>query len=289
MRKLLAFFVALFFSGVAQLSLAQTELTIASGSKYVALGSSFGAGPGVGERASDSPSLCQQSGSNYAHLLAATRHLQLVDRTCGGATTADILSRSQFGLPPQVTDVDDQTRLVTITIGGNDIGYIANLWAESCALAPQDVPAAWQPYICKGKPDAFVQAGLAALPERMREVALAIRLRAPQAKIIFVTYAGIVPTEGSCNAKAPLTQQEQDASLLLAQKLVAMTTAAALEQHASVIYADILSQGHDVCSADPWVFPFTFPPELHSFAPVGYHPNAAAMQAIADALDRMLH
>ena len=37
---------------------------------YVALGSSFGAGPGIFPREARSPLLCAQSQGNYAHLIA---------------------------------------------------------------------------------------------------------------------------------------------------------------------------------------------------------------------------
>jgi hypothetical protein len=42
-----------------------------------------------------------------------------------------------------------------------------------------------------------------------------------------------------------------------------------------------------VCSADPWVFGLQFPKNPSIYGPVAYHPNAEAMQAIADQLDRI--
>lgn len=61
------------------------------GAEYVALGSSFAAGPGVGERAPGSPSLCMRSASNYPQLFAALRGLDVTDVTCAGATIQNLI------------------------------------------------------------------------------------------------------------------------------------------------------------------------------------------------------
>lgn len=66
---------------------------ISPGSTYVALGSSFAAGPGI------KPVLhkaAQRSGRNYAHLVAEALELHLVDVTYSGATTAHILPRGRM-------------------------------------------------------------------------------------------------------------------------------------------------------------------------------------------------
>jgi hypothetical protein len=258
------------------------------GSKYVALGSSFASGPGVAEQASDSAPSCMQSSSNYPHLLAARRGLQLTDRTCSGAKTADLLTDHQNGLPPQITAVNSQTRLVTITIGGNDLRYIGNLYGESCQNAPERVPGRLKPGICEVTSDATVQTALAVLPQHMHDIVAAVRERSPSAVIVFVNYVGILPPAGTCTERAPLTEQEIRNARLLAAKLVEITSAVAGQEHTKLLDADKLSQGHDVCSSDPWIFPFTFPSTPATFAPAIYHPNLKAMQGIAEALDQLL-
>ena len=59
--------------------------------RYVALGSSMAAGPGIAPRAPGSPRLALRSARNYPHLLAADLGLDLVDVTYSGATTAHVL------------------------------------------------------------------------------------------------------------------------------------------------------------------------------------------------------
>src|SRR5258705_2776133 len=78
----------------------QGNANAADDSEYVALGSSFGAGPGVATRAPNSPLACMRSADNYAHILARVRHLTFTDMTCIGATTKDVLEGGQDSLGP---------------------------------------------------------------------------------------------------------------------------------------------------------------------------------------------
>ena len=74
--------------------------------RYVALGSSMAAGPGITPRANGAPWPAGRSARNYPHLVAAQLGLDLVDVTYSGATTAHVLRDRQFGAPPQVEALD---------------------------------------------------------------------------------------------------------------------------------------------------------------------------------------
>ena len=70
--------------------------------QYVALGSSFAAGIGLGERAPGSPRICMQSINGYPQQLARLLGLSLVDVSCSGAATKHVLRvelRIQSSLP----------------------------------------------------------------------------------------------------------------------------------------------------------------------------------------------
>jgi lysophospholipase L1-like esterase len=97
---------------------------IPAGSRYVAIGSSFAAGPGIAVRASASQRRAGRSAGNYAHLVVRALGLDLHDVTYSGATTSDILTPSAAGQPAQLEAVTPDTRLVTITAGGNDVGFL---------------------------------------------------------------------------------------------------------------------------------------------------------------------
>ena len=108
---------------------------IPAGSHYVAMGSSFAAGPGLTPRAPGSPRRAGRSAANYAHLVAAALGLELHDVTYSGATTGDILGLSAPGQPAQLDAVTPATRLVTITAGGNDVGFLPRRGASASACA----------------------------------------------------------------------------------------------------------------------------------------------------------
>jgi len=86
----------------------------------VALGSSFGAGPGVIAVDPNAPIMCNRSVMNYAHLVAAKRHLNLTDMTCSGATAVNVLQGGQYFQGPQIDALRSDTKLVMVTVGGND-------------------------------------------------------------------------------------------------------------------------------------------------------------------------
>jgi len=246
-----------------------------SGGRYVAMGSSFAAGPGVGVSADQPSTRCARSAQNYAHVAATRLGLTLVDVSCSGARTAHITG-AWNEVAPQIDAVTADTVLVTMTIGGNDLGYIGNLGAASCAAAaltacpPVDPPS---------------PARYAALDRAMREVIAAVHARAPKARIIMVEYPRVLPDEGGC-ARAPLSSADAALARATAAKLAEITAQAAAAEGAGVLHASELSLGHDACAAQPWMNGFLT--DTGARAPVAYHPNAAGMAAIGDALVKML-
>src|ERR1700743_3071779 len=64
--------------------------------EYVALGSSFASGPGITTQVPGSSYPCGRSVDNYAHQLARKEHMSLVDMTCNGATSENILRHGKF-------------------------------------------------------------------------------------------------------------------------------------------------------------------------------------------------
>jgi lysophospholipase L1-like esterase len=286
---------ALFVAALAALAPAlrsQTTLapapSAAPTAQYVAMGSSIAAGPGVGTRDPGSPVLCARSSSNYAHLFAAKRGLTLKDVTCSGATTAGILTGQRM-LPPQLDAAGPQTQLVTISVGGNDVQLAGNLFTWSCANAPGKIPGAWRPWICRDEtPQSKIEEEFGELEAHMRAIVDGIHQRAPHARVVFVDYVTLLPASGSCPDRLPLTDAQLAEGRATENRLAAITAKVAHETGSDLLRASALSAGHDVCAADPWIFPVEFPPHLTDFAPLAYHPNAEAMQAIAAALDKLV-
>jgi hypothetical protein len=252
---------------LASFAAATSAAEVGAGAQYVAMGSSFAAGPGVAERAVGAPPLCAQSSSNYAHLLAAKRGLTLDDVSCSGSVTANILTKPQMGTPPEVEAVGPTTQLVTLTIGGNDVGYLGELARRSCLDDPARTPANWRPLVCRPTALMDVERGFAALPGRLQAVVSAIKARSPQATIVFVDYVTILPAKGACPARSPLTEAQIAGFNTVAARLAAITSDVARSDGSVLIKASSISTGHDMCANDPWVFPYAFPATAQAFGP----------------------
>jgi lysophospholipase L1-like esterase len=251
--------------------------------EYVALGSSFAAGPGDGQRSPESLDLCEQSDGNYPHLLARRYGLSLKDVTCSGATTGDVLEGGQWFQAAQVNAVQPGTKLVTVTVGGNDISYIGSLTAWACTNDPATVPRLVRALgMCRMPDQGKVEQALRELPGQLREIATEIHRRAPAAHILFIDYTTVLPDAGTC-ARLPLKGWQADRGRYLADRLREETTQIALETHSKLLRASEITHGHDVCSSDPWVYGFQFPPSPFAFGPVPFHPTKKAMQAVANA------
>src|SRR5436309_2927797 len=106
--------------------------TPALADSYVSLGDSYVAGPFI-PLPTPQPWGCLKSDHNYAHLAAPRLGLDLRDPSCTGAETGDMTQTpgvSPGPNPPQFDALAADTTLVTLGIGGNDIGFASI--AEDC-------------------------------------------------------------------------------------------------------------------------------------------------------------
>jgi lysophospholipase L1-like esterase len=251
-------------------------MPIPARSRYVAMGSSFAAGPGLPSRVPGSPRRAGRSTGNYAHLVARALGLDLHDVTFSGATTSDILRPPAAGRAAQLDAVTPETSLVTITAGGNDVGYLPRLTLASVPWPLRVLPPVTARVGALGEASAtderFEQLGrnLAAIAGRLRD-------RAPACRVLVVDYLSILPPDGP--APAPPPPAEITAwGRVIAARLAAVTQAAAATAGWTYIAASAASAGHHAWSAAPWTRRFHL--SLRGGAP--YHPSAAGMAAVAE-------
>lgn len=269
-----------FWGSLAFLALATSPamakpVPLPEGARYVALGSSFAAGPGVGPNTPGTPDRCGRGTLNYPNLLAKQLKLSLVDATCSGATTQHVLGPWNE-VPPQIESVTADTRLVTITIGGNDVNFVGNVFAAACELME--------------KPDARCQkwrdiseAEWQADEARMRQIVHNVRERAPTARIVLVDYITVLPPKGPC-AAVPITNERLKQSQSAAKRLSQLTARAARAEGAEVFRFSAMSKSHAPCAAKPWSNGLTAP--AGDGIPV--HPNRAGHVAAAIGLTKFL-
>jgi lysophospholipase L1-like esterase len=241
-------------------------------SRYVALGSSMAAGPGIRPTAPGAPFGSGRSARNYAHLVAERLGLDLVDVTFSGATTANVLTERQRGAPPQIEALDGTEEVVTITIGGNDVGYVPLLMGASLPGLARRLPAIRELL----DRDARIKA-LDGIGAALRAVGTAVRQRAPQARVMFVDYLTLLPAAGV--PAAPLSAEHAELGRLIATRLEEATAEAAEATGCAVVRAGQASRDHHAWSLDPWTVAAGWP---LPWRPVPFHPNAVGMRAVAD-------
>ncbi len=283
--KSIGFGLVTILLGIGSAGAAAPKPNLPAGSIYVSLGSSFAAGPGITSLAADSPARCGQSNDNYPRQLAKALDLTLVDRSCGGATTVDVLQSGPLGQPPQVDGLTPETRLVTVTIGGNDIRYMADLAAGVCRSHPEVLAEAARARACATAVDFVLDRAFAKTADNLRAIAIEVRRRSKHARLVFVDYVTVLPPGPPC---AALMVSDADAEELRgrAARLARLTETVAKEFGADLIKASELTRNHDACAADPWTAGFV---RVSSpWGPVSFHPRLPAMSAIATALEKKL-
>ncbi len=276
MRLALPLLAALACAGCAT-----TQSADMAGAHYVALGSSFAAGAGIGPLQEGSPQRCGRTQNNYATLLASELRLDLTDASCGGARTEHLLGPWDE-LPAQIDAVTAETRLVTITVGGNDLDYMGLLFSASCDPA-EGMVFDGERTECPPRVRLPSDQAYSATGERLGDLAREIRNRAPDAIIVFVQYVTLVP-EKAC-AAIPIDYTAQAEARELAARLADITAQAAERNDALVLPAQQLSANQTACDTESWSRGFPANPQIPG-AP--WHPTALGHAEIAAELAELL-
>lgn len=257
-----------------------------------ALGSSFAGGPGL-EPVADAAAL--RSERNYAHLVASTLGASLVDVTASGATTETILHTAQrvrgHRFPPQIEAVDPRLDLdlVTITAGGNDLGYLGSMLRAGIAnrLTGRWLTAPLGRRLRGGGASPVGVDQAEATADRLVAVVEAVAVRAPQARILLVDYLTVFGPGTLPSDMVPFTQDELSLFRGTAAALAGAFRAAQRRSKAELVPVSELSESHALDAAEPWVNGLFLRPPFSRFAS-SLHPNAAGMQAVSEAVLRHL-
>ncbi len=250
---------------------------LSAGTQYVALGSSFAAGAGIGPPQLGAPVRCQRTTNNYASLLAQRFKLQLTDASCSGAKTTHLLGQWNE-LPAQLDSVTDSTRLVTVTVGGNDLDYMGALFGGSCRAG-----VAFRPGPCAAvvRPSA---AQYERLEAELNSIAEEIARHAPGARLVFVQYVTVVP-QTLCAVTA-ITPNDAAIGRTIGRRLAQITARVAAANGALLLAADRASRKHSPCAKEPWSHGFHAGYDAQQGAP--WHPTPAGHAAIAEQLAALL-
>jgi lysophospholipase L1-like esterase len=265
---------------VAVLGLAIAPAGASAQQRWVGLGDSFAAGPLIPSQTLN-PLGCLRSTRNFARLAAASTGSTLTDVSCSGARTTHMTASQSTDAgtnPPQFNALTTATNVVSVQIGGNDIGFSEIL--QSCATANPFGKPCQQRYIVNGVDQ--LRARIAATASKIDAVLTGIRSASPGARIVVVNYAAIVPHTGSgCWPQVPLAWADvpyvrgihEGLNAMLAQRVAARN-----DPNIRVVDTYGASVGRDACRSTltRWVEPLV---PGNTAAP--FHPNARGMAAFA--------
>lgn len=220
---------------------------------YDALGDSYGSGFGVPPY-----SECGRSDAAYAVQIDGRKRIDLDDFVaCAGATTATLRAS-------QLTALDTDTDLVTVSIGGNDIGW--GLVVGGC-VAGSDVQ-------CAG---ALAQATSVienVLPGLLRATYADIAAAAPDAHVVVTGYPRLFsPEYGAYVNASPAEQQAMNDG---ADLLNAVMSEVAAEFGFQFVDVTRRFVDHGVNAPEPWILGLTDPGL--------FHPNLSGYRAYSAAV-----
>jgi lysophospholipase L1-like esterase len=215
---------------------------------YVALGDSYSSGVGSpGETGT-----CLRSPNGYpSQWAAANSPKSFTDLACSGATTTDVLSTQA----PAVTSAAD---LISITIGGNDVGFASTVLtcqfgsASTCASAVASAEASTT----------------GTLPGKLDKTYAAIRAKAPNARVVVLDYPTLFDTSSSSCGLAGMSLANRKVLNAGAQVLDGVIQDRATA--AGFVFAEVRGtfSGHGICASRPYLNGLTLLPATDS-----YHPN----------------
>ncbi|MEU0650477.1 SGNH/GDSL hydrolase family protein [Streptomyces umbrinus] len=262
---------------------------------YVALGDSYTSGPKIPPQTGD-PSGCDRSGLNYPALVAKELGITAADFrdvSCSGATITDLTrpqSTDHGTNPAQLSALSATTRLVTVGIGGNDIGFSSmitkcvatgTLFKLADRLTDITDKAPCEEKYASGDVDQVAQK-IRVTGDRLTQALTEIKRRAPEARVYVVGYPAILPVKNThCGRGLPLAPG--DVTFLRQKQLELNTMLGERARTAGATYVDTFtpSKGHDACSpADTrWIEP------LRPSSPAAVvHPNERGERGMATAV-----
>lgn len=213
-----------------------TQAAAAEPDDYVALGDSYSSGNGT--YAANLDVGCYRSTYAYPYLVATARaNTQLTFVACQGATTEDVLA-SQLG------PLDAGTDIVSITIGGNDIGFGDLIIGCAGSFS----------FNCQAAVDEANRKISEELPAKLDRTYAAIRAAAPGARVVVLGYGRFFGTNLSCPAASGVTAQEATSLNGVADNLDATIADRVRAAGTGFSYQSSIARftGHDICAADPY-------------------------------------
>jgi lysophospholipase L1-like esterase len=218
----------------------------------VALGDSIAAGTGAGDYEPGTERTCYRSRNSASTLIVEQfknrgTEVNFDNVTCSGAAIAD-LRKTFNGEPPQLDALDQETDLVTLTVGGNDIDLAA--FGLACLQGN-----------CTGTATTAILNRIPGLTPTLGDLLAEIQQRSPRAQIILTGYGRIV--SNAPNPPGVALDPICGAGLLTdAERVNGGQIFAALDAALSAAAQSARADGINVTFASPYLDSTTLRPEF---------------------------
>lgn len=258
-----------------------SPVTAATRGGYVSLGDSFTSGSGTGT--------CGRSAKAYPHLVAGHFHFAAKPAyaACSGATTFGITGSEQ-GNAPQISGLTASTSLVTLQVGGNDLGFTSVM--TTCVLQSRGSSA------CRAQePD--IRERLTTLKADLRAAVTKIRAAAPHARVLLLGYPHLFPYRPKRQASdlAPRDQRWLNDMVNLINAGVRSTAKradAAIKAggQGSVEYVDVTGafDGHELGRADSYVQALQVDVQNLTVGKGSFHPTVTGQKELAKRVEEQI-
>jgi lysophospholipase L1-like esterase len=261
---------------------------------YAIVGDSYSSGVGAGPYDSGtntSTNSCLRSANAFGRVYAAGPPIvypasSVQHAACSGATVTNLTTTGQYGEAAQISQIDPQSALVTVTIGGNDVGFASVLQTCIKAIASR---TGCEDYYSQNDANNLSNA-IDALQPSLVSTYEAIRTRAPGATVVAVTYPNVfLPGSSATSCLNIGFISDSDVAWLIntTAHLDNVIVDAANQAGIQVLDERYAFAGHELCSATPWVNGL-----LDSLQNLdrssSFHPNASGQAQLAADLSAFL-
>ena len=221
-------------SGLSTVPASAESTSATAAENYVALGDSYASGTGTREYFEDSGD-CLRSPKAYPQLWAESHEVSSFEfAACSGAVTDDVIA-------DQLGSLSADTTLVTISIGGNDVGFVDVI---TRCLTGDDAA-------CDSAVTEATEKARTELPAKLDSTYASIREAAPSAEVVVLGYPRINEM-GDCGIpfyteakRQRINEGSDELASVIADRAAA----------AGFTFADARPafDGHGVCADDEWI------------------------------------
>ena len=252
---------------------------------YAILGDSYSSGEGTNNYDADTntaSNTCHRSPNSFGRVYAAgsstfgsgdVEHL-----ACSGATIDNVLTTAKNNEPAQISELMTSARLVTVTIGGNDVGFASVLTRCVTPLTT------CEDYYTQNDAN-NLDTAITNLRARLAAAYMAIKQKAPNATVVAITYPNIFSpgSEGksgkTCLSIGAIGASDVEWLIRETFRLDDVIDAAAQDAGVRVLDERYAFAGHELCTSTPWVNSLLSAP-ITDIAKA-FHPNSAGYAQIA--------